>query len=260
LYRNLAKVASNQSPINWTVIDDPVLSSAYADYISKDMEKVANLSLLIPFLSAIFLTLPSLMALQKSTERIDKMESDNMKMIQNIKSRASEIPMLPFIPNPVYHNPLFQSNLGMEAKPVYIVNNPIKTASVGNVGRKIVNTIQGIGTKIKNKAPITFHYGVPMAAAGLTTVALAGKDKEKELNGDPTAGTGLYGMAHKHPVVTTAVGTMLGHMVSKKLVKKSSSQLQDLTDYKEFLKTASQEQLLEFLGKIPDDLFFDLIN
>lgn len=254
-YRGLSKVASDQSPIKWTVIDDPVLSRAYADYLCKDMEKVADLNSLIPFLSAIFLTLPSLMALKKSTERTNKVESDNIKMIQNIKSRASEIPMLPFIPNPVYHNPLFQSNLGMESKPVYIVNNPIKTASIG---KSLVGAIQGVGTKIKNKAPITFHYGAPVAAAGLVTISLAGKDKEKELKGDPTAGTGLYGMAHKHPRTTMAAGAILGHMASKRLVKGGSEK--DLTNYKEFLKTASQEQLLEFLGKIPDDLFFDLIN
>jgi hypothetical protein len=254
-YRGLSKIASEQSPINWTIVDEPVLSRAYADYICKDMEKVADLSMLMPFLSAVFLTLPSLLALQKSTDRTNKVEIKNIKMVQDIKNRASEIPMLPFLPNPVYHNPLFQSNLGTSAKPVYIVNNPIKTASVGN---KILGAIQGGATSIKNKAPITFHYTAPIAAAGATTIALAGKDKQKEQQGDPSTGTGLYGFAHKHPKTTMAAGALLGHMATRGLVKKSSSQ--DLSNYKEFLKTANQEQLLEFLGKIPDDLFFDLIN
>lgn len=253
LYRGLSKIAAENSPINWTIVEEPVLSKAYADYICKDMEKVADISSILPFISALFLTIPSLMALQRSTNRMDKIETKNIKMENEIRSRSSDIPMLPFLPNPVYHNPLFQSNLGQEAKPVYIINNPIKTASAN----KIINSIRGVTSKVINKAPLTFHYGLPLAASGLATGYLAGRDKEKELNGDPEAGVGISGIARKHPFLTTATGALLGHTISKQLVKKSS---QDLTDYKEFLKTASQEILLEFVKKIPDDIFFDLIN
>lgn len=248
LYRSMAKIASYESPKKWTLINEPILSKAYADYVYTDIEKTASIMDIIPFLSSLFLAIPSLMALKKSHDRVIEEENRNIKLIQDTKSRASEIPLIPFVPNPVYQNPLFQPGLTDKNKPVFVVN---KVASAADTIRKPFQALAA-------KAPKTFHFGAPLAAAAAGTTYMASKDKEKELQGDESAGSGIYGFARKHPVLATGVGTVLGHAGTRFLTKKGSAR--NTGDYKEFLKTASQYELLEFLKKIPDDLFFDLIQ
>lgn len=233
IYRGLSKTASN-SPKKWTIGGGPIfdlLGQSYADYVSKDMRKTAGLEALIPILSSLFITLPSLLRLQKSDMRDEQISNDHIKMIQNTKSRATEIPMVPGLLNPVYKNPLF------------------KTASIKESVNKGFNNL-------RNRLPKMYDFGVPLGVGIGSSLYLTGKDREREAMGDPRTGTGLAGIARKHPILTAAGGAILTHLGMEKIRKTAT----DMTEYKNFLKTASQEQLYEFINTLPDNLFFDLIN
>lgn len=236
-YRTLAKFAS-ESPEKWKVGGGEVLDfigKSYVDYLSHDVEKSAELISLIPLLQSLFMSLPALNTIKNNKEMSNKTESTHIQSIKG-ESNAKTVPLLPFVPNPVYHNPLLTAD------------NPALNINVMNKDINVVKTAGLVG------------LGAAVGAGALGTSWLVGRDKEKEITGNPTAGTGVSGFARKHPIVTGTSGALLTHMgiksIGKTLGKLAGEEL--VTDYSNFLKNSTQEDLSDFITKAPEDLILNL--
>ena len=105
-------------------------------------------------------------------------------------------------------------------------------------------------------------------AGGAGALYMAGEDAKKELAGDETAGTGLAGLARKHPIASSLLGAsavLTGTHAIKKLFKKATFaepkiiNKEFVNEYKAFLENKAPEDLLLMIERMPDEVIQQLI-
>jgi hypothetical protein len=247
------------------------IGESYTNYLS--LEKEAGLDLL-RILTAFFVNLPEIKQNQKNLDRVRKTEIQNMSAISE---RAAKVPLLPLVYNPVYKdeflNKVGESAIGnakdnaIGAIKDYDFKTKMTNAkeNIIDAGKNLWKGTKSTARRAKKSAPFLYKASPLLLGAGATLYA-AGADRKKEEEGDPSAGTGLTGAMRRHPVLSTLAGTaaVLGVHSSikdsyKKITtKKTASDLGWLEEYKEFLSSKSQTQLLDFVKGIPDELLEEI--
>ena len=244
LFRNLHNYKMASESPTFSTFDGPlasVLSDGYINYYKGTFEKNASI---YDLLLSLFLTLPETLGLAKAHSRSSKTERENILNVKNIQSQGTKVPLLPPTTNQVNPIPVIVSNAPMvEVRPGFynpIMRNPFIESSekkASAIGKALKYTALG-GAAI---APVLYGAGV---------------DKQREESGDERAGQGIAGTIRKHPILSTAVSAgavgLANHALTKRFNRGGKTASAD--EYKEFLKSYSQEELLRIVDKIPDDV------